>query len=89
MAGFCLICAELKFESLLWHFQLLDGPKGKGFYCLFLSTFYVNDAPDSLMFIINIVIFCLGIAYIAIGLCCRKKNEVVPVTTTATVEQEQ
>jgi uncharacterized membrane protein HdeD (DUF308 family) len=89
MAGFCLVFAELKFESLLWHFHLLEGPSGKGFYCLFLATFYVNDAPKSLMFIINIVVFCLGICYIMIGLFCRKKNEVVPITTTNHAEDEQ
>jgi hypothetical protein len=88
MAGFCLIFAELKFESLLWHFQLLEGPKGKGFYCIFLATFYVNDSPGSYMFIVNIVILCLGAAYIIIGLFCRKKNEVAPApTTTITTTQ--
>jgi len=79
MAAFCLVCAELKFESLLWHFKLLDGPKGKGFYCLFLATFYVNDTPGSYLFVLNIVVFLLGVCYIAIGFFGRKNNEVVPV----------
>lgn len=79
-----LVFAELKFESILWHFNLLDGPKGKGLYCLFLATFYVNDQKDSLVFILNIIIFVLGICYICIGFCCKKKSLVVPVTTTPT-----
>jgi hypothetical protein len=79
-----LICAELKFDNLLWWFELLRGPKGKGLYCIFLATFYVNDVPDSYLFILNIIIFCLGVAYIIIGLCCKKKQTAVAPATVTT-----
>ena len=74
--------AELKFERLLEKFELLRRPIGKGIYCIFLGSFYVNDSAGSYLWIANIVIVVLGVCYIIIGLCCRKKNEIEVAPTT-------
>ena len=71
-----MILAELKFQNLLFNFELLRGPIGKGLYCIFLSTFFINDTPDSMMYILNIIIAVIGFLYIFTGLFCKKKNEI-------------
>lgn len=73
---------ELKFEKLLERFEMIRRPIGKGIYCIFLGSFYVNDYPGSYLWITNIVIVVLGVCYICIGLCCKKKNEIEVAPTT-------
>lgn len=78
LSGFCLICAELRFDSLIRNFRLLRSPIGKGIFCLYLSSFYVNDSNQSMLYIANIIVAVLGILYISTGLFCKKKNIIVP-----------
>ncbi len=84
MSGFIVVLAELKFQGVVEGFKLLQRPIGKGIYCLFLATFYINDARGSKLYILNIIISVLGIMYIIVGLCCKKKPEGdLALTTTA------
>ena len=84
MASMVLICAELGFYGLLHHFKLLMHPVGKGVYCLFLGSFFVNDNKDSYLYIINIVVGALGLSYVLMGTFCEKKklNQVQNALTT-------
>ncbi len=84
MSGFIVVLAELKFQSVVEGFKLLQRPIGKGIYCIFLATFYINDEPGSKLYILNIIIFFLGVMYMIVGLCCKKKPENdMALTTTA------
>lgn len=78
MSGFCLICGELRFDSLIRNFRLLRSPIGKGIFCLYLSSFYVNDSNQSMLYIANIVVAVLGVLYIMTGLFCKKKSAIAP-----------
>ena len=69
-----MICAELGFFGLLSNFRLLMHPVGKGIYCLFLASFFVNDNKGSYLWIINAVVAALGVAYILVGTFCQKKK---------------
>ena len=84
MSGFIVVLAELKFQNVVEGFKLLQRPIGKGIYCIFLATFYINDEAGSKLYILNIIITVLGICYIIVGLCCKKKPEGdLALTTTA------
>lgn len=78
LSGFCLICGELRFDSLIRNFRLLRSPIGKGIFCLYLSSFYINDSKESMLYIANIVVAVLGVLYIISGLFCKKKSVIVP-----------
>lgn len=78
-----VILGELRFEFILRKFELLRRPIGKGIYCCFLATFFVSEKPQAHTYILNIIVLVSGLAYICIGLFCKKKkdNEVVPTSS--------